>query len=110
MKRSLNREIVEGFDALKKQRSGTLTLRTIVVEKEFRFQTTATEIKSVRKKLELSMATFAVYLNTNESTVANWEKGLTRPNAQALLLIRLMDRYPDTTERLFALRFANPRQ
>ena len=31
---------------------------------------------------------------------ANWEQGRASPNAQAALLIRLVQRYPDTVERL----------
>ena len=33
-------------------------------------------------------------------TLENWEQGRARPNAQAALLIRLVERYPDTMERL----------
>lgn len=110
MKRNLYREIVGGFDALKKQRLGTLSLPTVIGNHDYLSQAIATEIKSIRDKLKLSRATFASYLNTNQRTLANWEQGLTKPNAQALLLIRLMDRHPDTIDRLVALRFANPRQ
>lgn len=43
---------------------------------------------------------FARYLRTNPRTLENWEQGRARPNAQATLLIRLVERYPDTVERL----------
>ena len=33
-------------------------------------------------------------------TLKNWEQGRARPNAQAATLIRLVERYPDTVERL----------
>jgi putative transcriptional regulator len=42
----------------------------------------------------------ARYLRTNPRTLENWEQGRARPNAQAALLIRLVERYPDTVERL----------
>ncbi len=37
-------------------------------------------------------------LISNARTLENWEQGRTRPNAQAA--IRLVERYPDTVERL----------
>ena len=54
----------------------------------------------MREKLNLSRALFAVYLRTNVRTLENWEQGRARPNAQAALLIRLVQRYPDTVRRL----------
>ena len=54
----------------------------------------------LREELNLSGALFAVYLRTNLRTLENWEQGRARPNAQAVLLLRLVERFPDTVERL----------
>lgn len=75
-KRNLFAEIAEGFDAL------------------------AEELVSLRARLKLSRPVFAHYLRTNPRTLENWEQGRAKPNAQAALLIRLVERYPDTVERL----------
>jgi len=48
----------------------------------------------------LSRPVFARYLRTNSRTLENWEQGRAKPNAQAALLIRLVEKYPDTVERL----------
>jgi putative transcriptional regulator len=48
----------------------------------------------------MSGALFAAYLRTNVSTLENWEQGRAKPNAQAVLLINLVKRFPDTVERL----------
>jgi putative transcriptional regulator len=50
--------------------------------------------------MNISRALFAKYLRTNVRTLENWEQGRARPNAQAALLIRMVERYPDTVERL----------
>jgi len=50
--------------------------------------------------LNLSRAVFANYLRTNLRTLENWEQGRAKPNAQAALLIHLVDRYPDTVEKI----------
>ena len=40
------------------------------------------------------------YLRTNPRTLENWEQGRAKPNAQAALLIRLVEKFPDTVDRL----------
>ena len=64
---------------------------------------TANELLALRERLHLSRPVFARYLRTNPRTLENWEQGRARPNAQAALLIRLVERYPDTVERLAAV-------
>lgn len=63
----------------------------------------ARELLALREKLGLSRAVFATYLRTNPRTLENWEQGRARPNAQAAILLRLIQRYPDTLERLARL-------
>ncbi len=103
MKRNVFAELTEGFDALKAQHEGKLTLRTHAVEKKPAPVVTAKELVRVREKLNLSRSVFARYLRTNERTLENWEQGRAKPNAQAALLIRLVARYPDTVQRLAAV-------
>jgi putative transcriptional regulator len=100
MKRKLFAEITEGLDALAAQRAGKRTLRTVVVEARPAPQVDARELVALRKRLHLSRALFARYLRTNLRTLENWEQGRARPNAQAALLIRLVERFPDIVDRL----------
>lgn len=106
-KRRLLTEISEGFDALAKQRLGKTTLRTVEVEVEVEAkpapEVCADELIAIRQKLKLSRPVFAHYLRTNPRTLENWEQGRANPNAQAALLIHLVDRYPDTAKRLAAV-------
>lgn len=51
----------------------------------------------------LSRPVFASYLRTNPRTLENWEQGRAKPNAQAALLIRLVEKFPDTVQRLAAV-------
>lgn len=103
MKRNLFAEISEGLDALAQQRVGKTTLRTVEVEAKPAPDISATELKAIREKLNLSRPVFAHYLRTNPRTLENWEQGRAKPNAQAALLIHLVDRYPDTVQRLAAV-------
>ena len=100
MKRSLVAEISEGFDALEEQRAGKRTLRTVELVAKPAPDVGAKELVALRERLRLSRAVFAHYLRTNPRTLENWEQGRARPNAQAALLIRMVERYPDTVERL----------
>jgi len=103
MKRNIFAELTEGFEALKAEREGKITLRTHVVEKKAAPKVTARELVRVREELNLSRAVFARCLRTNVRTLENWEQGRARPNAQAALLIRLVAKYPDTVKRLAAV-------
>ncbi len=102
-KRNLFAEIAEGFDALENERAGKQTLRTHKVEVQPLAEVTAEELVMLRERLHLSRPVFAGYLRTNPRTLENWEQGRAKPNAQASLLIRLVEKFPDTVERLAAV-------
>lgn len=99
-KRNLFAELSEGFDALSGARAGKQTLRTHEVQAQPAAQVTAAELLALRERLHLSRPVFASYLRTNPRTLENWEQGRARPNAQASVLIRLVERFPDTVQRL----------
>lgn len=102
-KRDLFDELSEGMTALRDARSGKRTLRTHVVQFKPPPEITPDQLLRVRRQLKMSRAVFAVYLRTNVRTLENWEQGRAKPNAQAVLLISLVRRYPDTVERLAAI-------
>ena len=103
MKRDVFAELVEGFDALAGERAGKVTLRSHKVEQKKLSPVTARALVKIREHLHLSRPVFAMYLRTNSRTLENWEQGRARPNAQATTLIRLVQQYPETVERLAAL-------
>jgi putative transcriptional regulator len=100
MKRKLMAELTEGFDALADARKGKITLKQHTVQISPAPVVTSKELMNLREKLNLSRGVFARYLRTNERTLENWEQGRAKPNAQAALLIRLVELYPDTVDRL----------
>jgi putative transcriptional regulator len=99
-KRNLFAELTEGFEALADERAGKLTLRSHAVEALPAPEVSAADLVVLRQRLNLSRSVFARYLRTNERTLENWEQGRAKPNAQAALLIKLVERFPDTVERL----------
>jgi len=103
MKRNLFDELNEGFTALKSEREGKITLKHLRLEKKPELTITPEELLNLREKLHLSRSVFARYLRINERTLENWEQGRAKPNAQAVVLIRLVKLYPDTVERLSAI-------
>ena len=99
-KRDLFAEIMEGFEDLAAHRMGKRTLRTHFVTIKPPPTITARGLAKLRKDMKLSRGLFAGYLRTNVRTLENWEQGRAKPNAQAALLIRLVQKYPDTIKRL----------
>lgn len=102
-KRNLFAELIEGFDALAGARTGKRTLRTHEVQLKPEVTITSTELKLIRERLNLFRPVFASYLRTKTRTLENWEQGRAAPNPQAALLIRLVEKYPDTVSRLAAI-------
>lgn len=89
--------------ALTVERQGKITLRTHKDKLPKLVPITAEEVIAIRQQLNLSRSVFAMYLRTNTRTLENWEQGRAQPNAQATTLIRLVERFPETVERLAAL-------
>jgi putative transcriptional regulator len=99
-KRDIFAELTEGFDALKSEREGKLTLRTFKADNKPTPVLLPQEVIQVREQLRMSRPVFAHYLRTNARTLENWEQGRAKPNAQAALLIRMVAQFPDMVHRL----------
>ena len=102
-KRDLFKELMEGFDALAAEREGKLTLRTIEVDYKPMPKMSAAEVAQLRSKLKLSQQVFARRLRTEVRTIANWEQGVSTPNTQAAILLRLVEKYPRLLDEIAAL-------
>ncbi|WJD63076.1 helix-turn-helix domain-containing protein [Pseudomonas kurunegalensis] len=103
MHRNLFTELTEGFDALAEDRQGKKTLRSHKVSFTELAPLAPNELLELRQHLNMSRALFANYLRTNARTLENWEQGRSRPNAQAVALIRLVQKYPETVNHLASL-------
>lgn len=102
-KRDIFAELNEGFDALEAARESKKTLRTHKVLRELPVAVSGAEIVALRIKLNCSRGVFAAYMRINERTLEGWEQGRTKPNGQASLLMRMVEKFPDTLKRLKSL-------
>jgi putative transcriptional regulator len=102
-KRDIFAELTEGFESLEANRNNKLTLRQHQAQYKVMPVIDAVDVLAVRTRLNVSRAVFARYLRANPRTVENWEQGRAKPNAQAALLIRLVDKYPETVAYLALL-------
>ncbi|QGZ62679.1 helix-turn-helix domain-containing protein [Paraburkholderia acidisoli] len=93
----------QGLDELAAEREGKLTLHTVTLEAPEPLDVTADEIRSVREAVNVSQAVMARRLRVNVRTWQNWEQGKAKPNAQAAVLIKLVEKHPQTLELLEAL-------
>ena len=94
--RDIFSELMTGMQELKDHQEGKITLKSHKVTKRAPVTIAPQELRDVREKLNLSQAVFAHYLHTGETTYQNWEQGRARPNAQAVLLIRMVQQNPET--------------
>ena len=102
-KRKLFDELMEGVDAMQKQREGKLTLRSHEVEDLPPLEVDAALIRDTRERMNVSRAVFARRLRVSTRTLENWEQGRARPNAQAAALILMVRKFPDTLGKLSEL-------
>lgn len=102
-KRDIFSELMEGFDALELERNGKLTLRTSEVALKAPPEMTPDMVRAVREKLKVSQPVFARRLRTQPQTIKNWEQGIAKPNAQAAILLSLIDRNPKLLDEIAAL-------
>ena len=102
-KRNLFDELMEGLDALQAEREGKLTLKRVALPQFTEPTITSDEIITLRQAKNLSRPVFAHVIRTNPRTLESWEQGRSKPNAQAALLLRLVEKYPETLEHLKTL-------
>ncbi len=99
-KRNLFEEIKQGILEIKDHKAGKITLRTHKLEKKPCPKITPDFILTTREKLHMSRAVFALKLRVPLRTLEKWEQGVTVPNDQAVVLILMVNKYPDTLKRL----------
>ncbi|HEX4007000.1 MAG TPA: helix-turn-helix domain-containing protein [Acidobacteriaceae bacterium] len=102
-KRKIFDELMEGVEAIRAHREGKITLRTYTHEPAPLPSLDSAFIRETREALRCSRAVFARKLRVNERTLEKWEQGRAKPNPQAIALLLLVRRYPDTLQRLEGL-------
>ena len=58
------------------------------------------DVKAIREHLALSQAQFAMRYGFSVSSVRNWEQRRRRPEGAARLLLKLIERKPETVEAI----------
>lgn len=94
-KRNVFDELIRSFDDLKAEREGKITLKSITVEVPQPIAISAGQITALRERLNYSQGVFAALLRTNVSILRNWEQDRARPNAQAAVLLKLVESAPE---------------
>ena len=102
-KRDMFAELSEGLQALEQEREGKITLKSSEVTLKPRLTITAAEIVQLRQKLGVSRPVFAGLKRTSPRTIERWEQDKCRPDQGSITLLKLVERYPDTLQRLAAL-------
>lgn len=99
-KRDLFGELMEGVSAMQGHREGRITLRSHRLERLSLPRIDQRIIRSTRERLHMSRPAFAYRIGVNPRTLERWEQGRSKPNDQAVALILLVRKYPDTLKRL----------
>ena len=99
-KKSMFDELKQGLQEMKAHREGKVTLKTTEVDIPPPIKMSKTKIHKIRKGTNFSQSVFARVLGVNVSTYQNWEQGRSEPNAQAKLLLEMVDKSPAFLQEL----------
>jgi putative transcriptional regulator len=102
-KRNLYHELSSALSDAKQHDIGKLTLKTHQITQPTELEITPSEIKSIRERFKMSRSIFARYLHTSNRTLENWEQGRSRPNEQAITLLYLVKKHPETLSHIAQL-------
>lgn len=101
MTTTLFEDLMNGFKEMEQHLKGEITLPTYRLSLEDKAEKiTGEEIKAIRNGLNISQKVFAQKLKANLKTYQGWEQGRTKPNAQAVLLLRVAQRQPHLFEQI----------
>lgn len=102
-KRDLFTELHSALGEAKAHSEGKLTLKTYTAEMPEKMGLLPEEIIRIREQFNLSRGVFARLLHTSSRTLENWEQGRSTPNEQAITLLKLVQRYPQTLDYISEL-------
>ncbi len=98
--RDLFTELSTALTEAKQHSEGKLTLKTHQVVNVEEQSLSPEEIINIRERFNMSRGVFARYLHTSTRTLENWEQGRSVPNGQAVTLLKLVQRHPETLEHI----------
>ena len=102
-KRDLFAELSSALVEAKAHSEGKMTLKTHQVDDINELNISPEEIVGIRESFNMSKGVFARLLHTSSRTLENWEQGRSVPNGQAITLLKLVQRHPETLEHIAEL-------
>lgn len=101
--RNLFVELTSALAEVKAHSEGKLTLKTHQINDVSELNISPDEIINIREQFNMSRGVFARLLHTSSRTLENWEQGRSAPNGQAITLLRLVQRHPETLSHIAEL-------
>ena len=101
--RDLFTELSSALVEAKAHSEGKITLKTHQANNVSELDISPNEIVHIREKFNMSRGVFASLLHTSSRTLENWEQGRSAPNGQAITLLKLVQRHPETLTHIAEL-------
>ncbi|MFA0053677.1 helix-turn-helix domain-containing protein [Vibrio echinoideorum] len=101
--RDLFAELRSALIECKEDSEGKITLKVNNVNNISDLDISPDEIVDIREQFNMSRGVFACLLHTSSRTLENWEQGRSAPNGQAITLLRLVQRHPETLSHISEL-------
>jgi len=101
--RDLFAELSSALVEAKEHSEGKLTLKTHQINDVSELNISPNEILTIREQFNMSRGVFARLLHISARTLENWEQGRSAPNGQAITLLKLVQRHPETLTHIAEL-------
>ena len=101
--RDLFSELSSALVVAREYSVGKVTLKNHKINDISELDISPNEIVSIREQFNMSRGVFARLLHTSSRTLESWEQGRSAPNGQAITLLRLVQRYPETLTHIAEL-------
>ena len=101
-KKNLFDDLMQGLEEVRAHDQGKITLRSVRLPTKT-LTISPDEIVKLREQLGLSQSVFAAFLHTNKRTYQKWEQGISRPNEQAVTLLKLVNSEPQILSQIAEL-------
>ena len=91
--------IMRGLQEMLEHTQGKIELRSHYVSAKPPREFTASEIRDIRDKLNMSQAFFAEVIGVSKKTVESWEYGRGKPNGAAARVLTIAQTDPEALRR-----------
>lgn len=107
---SVYESLVQGLNEAIEYKKGNLKLRAVTISTAPLPEMDSSQIKNIRKSLDMTQGIFADVIGVSVKTVEAWEAGTNTPSGAARRMLSLLQSDPELPKKygLYSVKFSSP--